>query len=52
MKKFTFVFAGLLMAFQSYAANDLIEIKTVKDFQNIKLPTLIRIPGRKSHIFI
>ena len=34
MKKFTFVFAGLLMAFQSYAANDLIEIKTVKDFQN------------------
>ena len=36
MKKFTFVFAGLLMAFQSYAANDLIEIKTVKDFQNRK----------------
>lgn len=34
MKKFAFVFAGLVMAFQSYAANDLIEIKTVKDFQN------------------
>ena len=36
MRKFTFVFAGLLMAFQSYAANDFIEIKTVKDFQNRK----------------
>ena len=36
MKKLTFVFAGLLMAFQSYAANDFIEIKTIKDFQNRK----------------
>lgn len=36
MKKITLVFAGLLMAFQSYAANDFIEIKTIKDFQNRK----------------
>ena len=36
MKKITLVLTGLLMAFQSYAANDFIEIKTVKDFQNRK----------------
>lgn len=36
MKKFAFVFAGLAMAFQSYAANDFIEVKTVKDLQNRK----------------
>ena len=36
MKKFTFVVAGLLMVLQSYAANDFIEIKTIKDFQNRK----------------